>query len=323
MKDDPDISSTTRPEIESLISRIDQGKLTPSDTLLLKKLLQLLIQVIHALELKRVSLSRLKRMLFGSGTEKYDSTVTKDSSLVEHAEDSSHNTDPEPESNGSSNQASSKQEEQGDKTPLVKKRKGHGKRPASEYTGAKIVDCINPDIKAGDRCEYCSRSLYDTNKPSIFIHRTGQPIVGATKYQRQVIRCSGCQAYFTAPLPAEVKGVEYDATADVSIAVAKYGLGLPLNRVEGMQQACGIPLPASTQYERCCEVAEALQPIYKELEREAANGRNIYIDDTGVSILECVAENKSMAKGERRGMQTTGIVSAVGTHKVSLYISDY
>ena len=52
---------------------------------------------------------------------------------------------------------------------------------------------------------------------------TGQPLVGATRYEQEVLRCSACQERFTAPLPAGVRPEKYDETCDVSLALAKYG----------------------------------------------------------------------------------------------------
>src|SRR6266540_4006145 len=72
---------------------------------------------------------------------------------------------------------------------------------------------------------------------------------------------------------------------------------------------CGIPLPISTIAERCAAVAEVLLPIYKEMEKEAANAKILYGDDTWLRILELMKENEAKGKGERVGIQTTGIVA--------------
>src|SRR5262245_33460981 len=52
------------------------------------------------------------------------------------------------------------------------------------------------------------------------LKRSGQPLVGATQYEQEVLRCSACQECFTAPLPADVKPEKYDETCDVSLALA-------------------------------------------------------------------------------------------------------
>lgn len=54
-------------------------------------------------------------------------------------------------------------------------------------------------------------------------------------------------------------------------------------------------------------MAEILLPIYKQMVKEAANAKIIYGDDTGVKILELMAENEGKKKGERTGMQKTGL----------------
>jgi hypothetical protein len=41
-----------------------------------------------------------------------------------------------------------------------------------------------------------------------------------------VLRCPACQERFTAPLPQDVATQKYDPTRDVSLALAKYGVGL-------------------------------------------------------------------------------------------------
>lgn len=177
--------------------------------------------------------------------------------------------------------------------------------------------CRHPDLKAGGECPdpYCGGHLYGTSTPSIFIQLTGQPLVGATRYEQEVLRCSTCQERFTAPLPAEIAPEKYDATCDVSIAMAKYGAGLPWYRLEQVQKMCGTPLPAAAQFERCEAVADAALPVFLKLRDLAANGEVIYSDDTRVRILSHLKEEE----GERGGTQTTGMVVEAGGRKIAIY----
>jgi hypothetical protein len=84
---------------------------------------------------------------------------------------------------------------------------------------------------------------------SDFIQLTGQPLVGATRYQQEV-RCSACLERFTAPMPAGVTPEKYDVTCDVSLAIAKYGASLPWYRLARMQESFSVPVPESVQFER-------------------------------------------------------------------------
>jgi transposase len=204
------------------------------------------------------------------------------------------------------------------------KRPGHGRRSVDDYPGAKRVSCHDPLRQAGDRCP-CGGRLYEAKTPAVFLRFTGQPLVGATKYEQIVLRCSSCQQRFTAPLPDGVPTEKYDASADVAMVMAKYAAGLPFHRLARMQQSFGVPLAESVQWERCETVADVLLPIYLYLHRRAAQTDVLIGDDTRVQILACEPENQQRAAvGERCGLHTTGLVAqrpAHPRHTIVLYIS--
>ena len=83
----------------------------------------------------------------------------------------------------------------------------------------------------------------------------------------------------------------------------------------------GVPLPASTIFMRCETVADKVYPVYLELARLASLGEVVCGDDTGVKILTCLKENKTLPKGARVGMQTTGIGALIGERTIALYYS--
>lgn len=120
-------------------------------------------------------------------------------------------------------------------------------------------------------------------------------------------------------MPAGVKPEKYDETCDVSLALAKYGAGLPWYRLARLQESFGVPLPESIQFERCEAVADAALPVFLYLRRLAADGEVIYSDDTRVRILSCLKENKDLKEEERRGTHTSGLVIEVGGRKIAIY----
>lgn len=65
--DDP--TSTDAKEIEGLITRLEAGTLSASDSRLIGRLLRLLLKLIHLVEQKNSSISRLKRILFGPNSD--------------------------------------------------------------------------------------------------------------------------------------------------------------------------------------------------------------------------------------------------------------
>lgn len=307
-----DIPKTDPSEIEALIERVKRSGMEPRDAQLVERLLRLVLSMASLLEHKNASIKRLKRLIFGPGS---DTRTNAGAFAKEPAPDIATEPDADlpPDANSGSAQSC---------TPDQKpKRPGHGRKAASAYTGARVVICRHPALKAGDHCPdpYCRGHLYRVEPPAIFIQLTGQPLVGATRYEQEILRCSACQERFTAPLPVGVAPQKYDPTCDVSLALAKYGAGLPHYRIARLQQSYGVPLPESVQFERCEAVADAALPVFLYLRRLAADGEVIFSDDTRVKILSCLKENKELKEEERRATNTTGIVIEAGGHRIALY----
>jgi transposase len=301
----PDEPVSARPEeIESLLERVRRNQLGEQDLRLLERLLRLLLSVVRFLEQKNTSLARLKRLLFGPPSDPPSS--------------------PPPASPGSAERSEAAPAPAPASEPQPK-RPGHGRLPGSAYTGATSVRCLHPQLHPGACCPdpLCGGRLFDTIAPAIFIRLTGQPLVGATRYEQQVLRCSACQQRYTAPLPDGVPAEKYDVTADVAIVMAKYATGLPFHRLAKMQQSLGVPLPESVQWERCEAVADALLPVYLYGRTLASQAEVLIGDDTGVQILSCYRENQQRTESERHGLHTTGIVAQSRTppQSVVLYIS--
>lgn len=284
-----------REEVEALIGRLRKSDLGAADQALVERLLRLLLELVRVIEAKNVTISRLKRWLFGPGSDRR-------SEAAGAAEPPVGAVGEEKERAGGSGK------------PKVK---GHGRLKADNYVGAERVACRQVELKAGGTCpgKGCQGKLYRLSEGAVFIRLTGQPLVGATRFDQEVLRCGSCQARYAAPLPAGVAAEKYDVTADAAMVVAKYGAGLPFHRLARMQEGFGIPLPETVQWERVEALAQVALPVLLELEREVARARVLYQDDTGVRIL------KPEGKDGRTGQQTTGLVAEVGGQRVALYCS--
>ena len=309
MKRQDEIPTTNLNEVETLIKRVKEGQLSKSDTDLLERLLRLLLLLLRAVEAKNTTISKLKRMLFGPRTDKEEKEAASTSSRAEEENSSADKSNPEQLSN--------------EPVKKGKRRRGHGRIAAKQYTGAKRVICNHDELEADGKCphEGCSGHLYEPKEFQDFIRFSARPIIDATRYQQQVLRCNLCGARFAAPLPAGVAAQKYDETADAIMALMKYGCGLPFYRLAKLQATMGIPLPASTQFMRCEAVADIVYPVYLELARLAQVGEVLCGDDTTVKILSCLAENKQLPKGARTGIQTTGIGALIGERTIALYYS--
>lgn len=313
MKKQDEISTTNANEVEALIKRIEGSQLEESDKQLVGRLLGLVLMMLRMVESKHASIARLKKMLFGAGRDKSEQTPANQSNPAAPQEPTT--------------KESGEVQQQSQSAPANiaegKKRQGHGRIAAAKYTGANKVVCRDANLQTGGKCPHpnCQGRLYDTQEFQEFIRFTARPPIDATRYQQQVLRCRVCEARYSAPLPAGVPAQKYDETADVMMVLLKYGAGMPFYRLANLQLLMGVPLPASTQFMRCEAVADVVYPVYLALARLAAAGEVWCGDDTGVKILTLLKENKSLSKGARVGMQTSGIGALVGERVIALYYS--
>jgi len=212
--------------------------------------------------------------------------------------------------------------------------KGHGRNGADAYHGAEKIEVPHESLQPGDACPDCTQgTVYEVSRPGVLVRITGQAPVQAKVYRLQKLRCNLCGKVFTAEPPEGVGSQKYDAAAGSMIALLKYGSGLPFNRMQGLQGALGIPLPASTQWDIVNAQAKHLQPVHAELIRQAAGGDVVYNDDTTVKILELMgkrAQQRALAEGSveggvqekpRTGLFTSGVVSTSEGRRIALFFS--
>ena len=305
------IPTTDTAQIERLIERLKQGELQQQDTQLIEKLLHFVLTIVSLLKRKQTTITGLRQIFFGSGKRsKSVGSGNKSDNEAEKEPPNQARTSP-PDSSPETASGSGSEAESIAEVKAKSKRAGHGRIPASAYTGAKVIRLDHEHLKSGDPCldPACKGRLHCLSEPNTKIYLTGRPCIEATKYERSVLRCSGCDQRIIASLPEGVPEDEkFDPTADVTISLLKYGAGMPFYRQARLQEACGVPLPESVQFERCEEVANAALPVYLHLCRLAADGKLFQIDDTGVKILSCLEENKDRKESERHGTHTSGIV---------------
>jgi len=155
----------------------------------------------------------------------------------------------------------------------------------------------------------------------------GHALLSAVRYEVEKLRCSACGQVFTASLPVEAGSEKYSARARAVLALSRYYLGVPFYRLEGYQALVGVPVADATQWDQVEHVADCAYPVFKHLERVAAQGDVIYQDDTPARILSLIEENQQGAAQEqdnagatpRTGMYTTGLIVQVGARQVCLY----
>ena len=197
---------------------------------------------------------------------------------------------------------------------------GHGRNPATAFTGAERVRVKHAQLKSGDVCPECREGkVYCRKEPKTLVRIVGRPPLQATVFEMERLRCNGCGEVFTATEPQSAGPEKFDATSMAMTALVKYGAGMPFNRLEQLEKRLGIPFPASTQWELVKRAAGSLWPVLKELIRHAAQGSVMHNDDTGMRVLKLVRD----LEDGRTGTFTSGIVSIWREWKIALYFTGW
>jgi hypothetical protein len=290
-------------ELDAFYKRLDNHQLLEEDYPTISTITRGYVAVLQALESKETSISRLRRIIFGASTEKTEKVLGDDD-------------------------AAAKDDEAAEKKPR-KKPTGHGKKSANEYKGANRIPVPHDTLEHGCNCPICGNGkVYREAKPRLKIWITGNAPLSADCYEREAFRCNLCGETFVAGLPEDVGDDKYDESAVSSLALMKYGTGMPFYRLEKFQESLGIPLPASTQWDLVFMAADRIQPAYREMLRFAAQGQLFYTDDTTMKLLEApeatpdTEENEEADSAKARAVFTAGIVSVVGEQKVAIYATD-
>lgn len=241
---------------------------------------------------KGVSLQRLKFLLFGSKTESFAAVCRR-----------------------------AKQEQSAGRPKEPReKAKGHGRNGTADFPKATRIPVSIEGPASGEACPHCPKGkVYPVKEPSTLLRITGVAPFQASIYERERRRCNLCGEVFTASAPAGVGEAKYDHSVAALLGLLRYGAGLPMNRIERLQLALGIPLPASTQWELLLEAAGLLAPAQAELIRQAAQGQVMYNDDTVMRILE----RAEIAREGRKAVYTSAILSKVGDHRIALFITGH
>jgi len=308
-------------EWEDILQHSRSGPLSEAEHKKLRALGDSYIHLLKLLEDKSTTIDRLRKLIFGSGSEK-TRDVLKD-------KDAGPLSIPVEDRDESTGQGAPGNE------PAAS-HKGHGRNGADDYPGAEKIPVGHTSLRSGDPCPDCrTGTVYGMSSPGVLVRITGQAPLQAKIYELQKLRCHLCGKVFTAKPPEGVGLEKYDAAAVSMIALLKYGSGVPFNRLEGLQESLGIPLPASTQWDVVHPAAKQIVPAYRELIRQAAQGEVLHNDDTTIKILEFMgkrAKQAALAGGgtegagkknasKRNGQFTSGIVSTNEGRRIALFFS--
>jgi transposase len=324
-------------ELKAIVARAKSGGLNEEDAGKLDAAVDTLAVLTRELEAKGASIRRLRKLIFGSSTEKTSkvlghapapqgaSSASASDGPAASEEAAEASTEATTDASADDSDPATPEGTTGDESK--KKRKGHGRNGADAYEGAEKIGVSHESLKHRDACPLCDKGKVYAIDPVRLIRVTGVAPLAAAIFELERFRCNACGATFTAQAPADVGTKKYDESAEAMIALLKYGCGVPFNRMARLEKNLGIPLPASTQWDVVAPAAKKLQPVYEELIRQAAQGKVLHNDDTTMKILEldadlvAAAASSSGAEKKRTGIFTTGIVSTLAGIQIALFFT--
>ena len=313
----------SREDGEALLKRLEGNALTAEDRHVLGQVLRWYFWLLFALQEAKLSLKRLRAVLFGAKPKKRHGGAPGESSTTGGSDGGRRVELLEAGGQTTAAEANDNQPSTGGHRP------GHGRQGAEVYVGAERVECRHEALAVGERCPVCGLGRLYHVPSGVELRIDGNALLSAIRYELAKLRCSACGQVFTASLPEEAGQERYSPRARAVLAVSRYYLGVPLYRLEGYQAMVGVPVSDATQWDQIEGVADCAYPVFEHLQVLAAQGEVIYQDDTSVRILSLLKENRqteAQANGqsppsERTGMYTTGLVVQVGERTICLYIS--
>jgi transposase len=331
----PEPITLSAEEGEAIMARLAVYAPSRRDCEILIQVMRLYCWLVFALQEAKLSVKRLRDMLFGksppplplaspdesSASSQADGDETSASVLLEAAAGGVPTTGAETPPGDVQNQEQAK--------PKGGHRPGTGRLGADAYRGAERVECRHEELAVGQRCPVCGQGTLYELPPGVEIRLDGHGLLSAIRYELQKLRCSACGQIFTAPLPREAGAEKYSARARAVLVVGRYYPGLPFYRIEGYQAMLGVPMPDATQWDQIEKVGDCGYVVFEYLETLAARGALIHQDDTSARILTLIKANQQIraeaaAQGlsrpkERTGMFTTALVVKLGERLICLY----
>lgn len=212
---------------------------------------------------------------------------------------------------------------------IKKQRRNKKDRPAGNKVKPEVKHHRLNALNKGDTCPECDTGKLYKYEPATLLRITGQSPFIPVQHVIERLRCNTCGAYFTAELPQDVLvdgtiNQKYGYSARTLMGLSKYFAGMPYYRQGSMQDLFGVSISASTIFDQTEHLANAINPVFKQLTQLAADARHYYLDDTSHRILEQKPVVKKQRRGNkeriRTGVYTSGLIATTTqAHRIILF----
>jgi transposase len=208
---------------------------------------------------------------------------------------------------------SERRKRQTKEAPEKPKQKSSGRRGAQDFPEASKIKHSQSEVQEGSPC-LCGGVF--GKKPALqSVQFIAAPPIKVIINECECFRCSSCNVTVRAKLP-EGEDKRHHPSAISMVALLRYGSGFPFYRLQTFLGHLGVGLAASTQFEMVKAGLPAVEPVYEELQKQAALAELIQADDTSARIIK-LERPKEFSK--RTGVFTTGILAILGLHKIGIF----
>ncbi len=326
IKDALKIVEKTSDELEQIKSDVKKAGLPEETVTMVMYGLNLIMWLPKLILEQKITLFRLKELLFGKGARKR-LKKSKSKGFEENNE-----PDPANQNNTSSipfaanEEILNQLELETTNIDLLSEGAGTkegrtGRIPHTDYLNAIEHNISIEDFEVGEPCPLkCGGNLYRF-RPSTIIRIKGNQTGCAHRYIIEKLRCNLCGEIISAKPPKDLGDEKYDANFIAQLGIQKYYLGLPSYRQDCFHSFIDLPLPHTTQWMLLEKLAGVVIPIFNELCKQAAQSSLIYYDDTPVKIVDEIRDNRINPDKKRKGMFTTGILAKFEGYQIILYFN--
>lgn len=315
----PEIVDLDQKTADEIVHRLESSNLPEQDRRIIRALFASYLYIVQLLQFKKITVARLKKFIFGSGSEKTEAIMASlgqdGKAPGSEGKPGGENASGEGEgtTDGTAGETAGETEQDAKPKAERKRPKGHGRNGGKDFPGAERQVVLLSTPQPGDDCPLCGQGpVYQWIRLATFIRFVAQPLIQATVYELQQVRCSVCGALFTAPLPDDVPREKYDPSVAILIALLRYGHGFPMNRIAKLQASIGIPFAPSTQYKQLKEFFPIFHLLYEELARQMAQADVVYHDDTGMRILSLMGKRREATLAAQSSPESTDSASTGG-----------
>jgi len=208
-------------------------------------------------------------------------------------------------------------------------KKNKNKKNKSPSKPPKLIHHAITEHQRGQICLACKIGKLYKFEPRTLLRVTGHARFEAEKHIVEQLRCNACQEVYKAQLPEAVledgdANQLYGYSARTLMVIDKFFSGLPYYHQANLADIFGHAISASTIFDQCEQVANAVMPVFYELKKVAAMGYQFLLDDTRNRILEQKPElrDKPNGKGQvlRTGVYSSGLIAQLADeHEVVLF----